>query len=134
MRANQIRKPEGLENLKELIELNLSDNQISSLKGIELIYSLKKLILNGNIIKSTVPLENLKNLITINLQCNKLHDISGITLLKDLSEINIAQNPILEKIKRIYPKISEKTEEFIDINDFLQNLPIIQKRLTGFNS
>ena len=69
---NQIKEIKGLENLTDLRMLRLSSNQISETKGLEHLVNLEELYLNGNRIKEVESLDNLTNLRVLDLSYNEI--------------------------------------------------------------
>jgi hypothetical protein len=69
--SNLLSDLKGLEKLDQLIYLNVAQNSLSTIEPVAYLGALQILILNGNMIKSTILLNcliDLKNLRTLNLQ------------------------------------------------------------------
>ncbi|TXT61412.1 MAG: Leucine-rich repeat domain protein [Promethearchaeota archaeon] len=101
-----IQKIKGLENdLENLIELDLSYNQINSLSGIEAYSNLKVLKLNNNKIEVIRPLKTLKHLEELSLRNNKISFIKDISDLVQLKKLDLSGNLNLTKIPETLNKI-----------------------------
>lgn len=92
--------------LKTLNELDLSDNNINSLKGIEYAINLTSINLNKNDIVDASYLGKLTNLKKLELSENRVEDISFITNLKNLESVGLDSNniyviPDLSKLKKL---------------------------------
>ena len=73
-----IKEMKGLDMLFNLEELYLEGNSISEIKGLERLKKLRCLNLSKNKIKEIKGLENLKNLIKLNLSNNNISPIEGL--------------------------------------------------------
>ena len=98
---NAINVIEGLNNLP-LLELNLAENNISSLDGIEFIITLERLNVSGNEI-SRIPrsIVNLQSLTIMRMSRNNLGVIEDVSYLSDvntLTNITLDDNPITNMI------------------------------------
>lgn len=82
--------------LKLLEKLDLSDKNISSLKGIEHAVNLKHLNLCRNEIRDASLLSKLVNLNTLELSENKIEDVSFLSDLVNLKSIGLDSNNISE--------------------------------------
>lgn len=82
--------------LSTLEEVDLSDTNISNLKGIQFATNIKHLILNRNKIKNANYLNSLTELINLELSENKIEDIFFISKLKKLKIINLDNNNIFK--------------------------------------
>ncbi|WP_195938878.1 leucine-rich repeat domain-containing protein [Romboutsia sp. 1001713B170131_170501_G6] len=80
--------------LKQLEKLDLSDKNISSLKGIEYAINLKSLNLCRNEIRDASLLSKLINLNTLELSENKIEDVSFLSDLVNLKSIGLDSNNI----------------------------------------
>lgn len=93
---SSISEIEGLENLINLNELDLSGNNITQIKGLENLSTIKKLNLSNNKIKKIKGLEHLKNLNQLYLNNNSITEIEGIENLINLHYLNLDKNNITE--------------------------------------
>jgi hypothetical protein len=94
--------------LKEVVTLDLSNNKIKDLKGIERFKNLQFLNLSHNLIEDTKYLSNINfqnNIRRINLSNNKIEIINGLQLLTngergeiDCTEFNFSNNENLQEI------------------------------------
>lgn len=92
--------------ISTLEELDLSENGLTDLKGIQFANNLSSLILNKNNIKNANYLKNLSKLTNLELSNNKIEDINFLTNLKklktvDLDSNNISQVPNLQNLKNL---------------------------------
>ena len=93
---NRITEINGLENLKNLEYLNLKNNQITEINGLKNLKNLGSLNLENNQITEINGLENLKNLGSLNLENNQITEINGLENLKNLEYLNLKNNQITE--------------------------------------
>jgi len=93
-----------LKNSKRLRQLYISNNQITSLEGIEELLLLKDLWANDNQIKEIKGLNNLKNLKYLMLKGNQIEKISGLNRLVNLDKLSLAENKIkvIEGLDNLY--------------------------------
>lgn len=105
-------------NFSNLEELNVSNNNITSLKNFENFNSpnIKNLIIKANLIKDISSLEkmsnNFKNLEILNLSKNKINDISVLN-------------------KAVFPKLNKLSLQNNDINQDLQEVKDILEKNKG---
>lgn len=81
-------------DLKNITSLDLSNQGITDITGIENCVNLKSLDLSYNQITSVEPLLKLYNLKDLNLSHNKISDISYLSNLVSLNELNLSDNDI----------------------------------------
>lgn len=91
---NQISRIEGLERISGLIELYLSYNEISRIEGLQGLTNLKGLDLSDNQISWIEGLEALSNLTVLHLSHNQIRRIEGLDSLLDLANLNLSYNQI----------------------------------------
>lgn len=86
--------------LPSLIELNLSKNQLSSIDGVESLKNLARLDLSENqLLELPSNVEQLENLESLNLRENNLSDLpSGLGNLKKLKRLLIKDNNLDKKL------------------------------------
>lgn len=92
-----IRKPNGeitLESLQNITELNLDNEKISHLDGIQYVVNLESLSLTGNNIEDIEPLKNLIDLQSLTLNQNQIENIEPICYLKNLEILDLLDNKI----------------------------------------
>jgi Leucine-rich repeat (LRR) protein len=107
-----------------LIEgMNLSNKNISNIKGLENAFNLKHLNLSGNQIKDISPLEKLTNLTNVDLMNNQIEDISPLITLNNLSSLTLSHN----QIKDLSPlgKLINLTYVQLDNNQIEDISPLI---------
>ncbi|MHA1383869.1 MAG: leucine-rich repeat domain-containing protein [Candidatus Helarchaeota archaeon] len=93
---NNISEIVGLENLTSLRVLYLSSNKITRISGLDNLVNLEELYLWGNEITKIEGLDNLINLKKLNLEQNKIQEISGLSNLVNLQELSLHDNEINE--------------------------------------
>jgi len=108
LNINKISEIEGLQNLINLKELNLSENKITEINHLENLVSLKKLNLSGNKIKEIEGLKSLKQLNQLYLHSNYITEIKGLKNLKNLHFLNLEKNCITE-IKNLHNNVNLTT-------------------------
>lgn len=92
---NQISKIEGLDKLKSLISLDLSFNLIRKIENLADLSSLTTLYLIQNKISQIEGLERLADkLISLELGSNRIRHINNLTLLTNLTELWLGRNKI----------------------------------------
>lgn len=91
---NQIQVISNLHTLPFLIFLDLYNNQIRAICGLEQVPSLRVLMLGKNQIEKVERLDALTKLDVLDLHCNKLQAISGLAHLCELRVLNLAGNQI----------------------------------------
>lgn len=89
----------SLENLdvddgSDLSYLQLDHNAIQSLKGIEVLGSLKNLFIEGNKIHSLSSLSSLEQLELLFAKDNRIYDLSGIANLPNLESVSLSNNRV----------------------------------------
>ena len=95
---NQIKIIEGLDQLTNLNTLYLGRNEIAKIERLEKLKTLNTLILSRNEIKKIEGLDQLENLNTLFLDKNQISKIEGLDNLKDLEMLFLTWNKI-EKIE-----------------------------------
>lgn len=83
-----------LDQFKDIIYLDLSNNEISKISGLDNFRNLTYLNLSNNCISKISGLDNNKNLTYLNLRKNKLTEIIGLKNLTKLVELNLSDNCI----------------------------------------
>lgn len=101
---NNITDIQGLKNIWRLRKLDLSHNQIISMKGVEFLPNLRILKLSDNKIQKIENIKNFHRLKKLILDNNQLKELNSAELPNTLTHINIAKNPI-EKFT-IYTKVT----------------------------
>jgi len=139
--ANQI---VGLNKMKQLKTLNLSQNYIHNLDALSENENLKQLFLGTNELKSLTFLNNVKNLESLNLDKNPLNDIDQLSTLKKLKELslnqminNIGKFPRLNKLEKLSFSESKKTVKyslgFVEQLPELREINLSHNELSNFN-
>ena len=98
----KIKKPTGeltKADLDKVKGLNLSNNQLTEVKGLEKLTQLTWLSLYNNKLTDVKGLEKLTKLEVLYLDSNKLADVKGLEKLTQLNELWLTDNPDLTKIQ-----------------------------------
>lgn len=82
------------ENMKSLTKLNLDNEEINDLTGIEYATNLTEVNLALNEVSDLSPLEKLYNLESLDLSYNNIDDLTPLSALLKLSELNLEKNEI----------------------------------------
>ena len=103
---NQLTDVKGLEKLTQLEGLYLSINQLADVKGLENLTQLEKLGLHGNQLTDVKGLEKLTQLTKLSLKRNELTDVKGLEKLAKLTTIDLRLNQLtdvkgLEKLTKL---------------------------------
>jgi len=83
-----------LQYMKNLIELNLCDNQISNLTPLSGLVNLTELVLRRNQISDAKPLSGLVNLTKLSLSFNQISDLAPLSGLVKLKFLFLGKNSI----------------------------------------
>ncbi|CAL5994020.1 leucine-rich_repeat domain-containing protein [Hexamita inflata] len=83
-----------LSNLFELRELNLSNDNLSSIQTLRKLAKLKYLYLSENKIVDLSPLMNMVNLVELNLSDNRIVDVLALGRLENLQKLNLYANDL----------------------------------------
>ncbi|NLD50272.1 MAG: DUF5050 domain-containing protein, partial [Clostridiaceae bacterium] len=113
---------DGIENLKNLLELFLFDNNIRSIECLKEIKNLTVLDLWGNRIQDIGSLRELTGLNVLDLACNQIIDISPLEKLDEIRKLSLYDNSItditvlkeLDSLYNLYLEDSKKTTELND--------------------
>nr|CAD2146779.1 unnamed protein product [Meloidogyne enterolobii] len=97
---NQLTEIQGIENLINLEILDLSYNRIGKIKGLSTLSKLRKLFLINNKIEQIEGLEGLILLELLELGDNKIKEISNLNHLINLEELFLGKNKI-KKLKEL---------------------------------
>ncbi len=104
-----IRKISGLDvingEFEDVKELDLSNNQITTLEGIELFPNIRILKLNNNKLIEIEGDENLKNLEMLYLRNNQIKEIINLEKFSNLNLIDLSDNPTIIKIPEVLNKL-----------------------------
>ena len=97
----------GLDNEYLKIEdIDLSDNLIKNLNGIQKFSNLKHLKINNNQITSIKELEQVKNLQRLSIRNNKISDLTELNRLANIRYIDFSGNMNIEEIPESLNKLS----------------------------
>jgi len=87
-------------------ELDLTDNQIEEIKGLEEFSNLKVLRLNDNQITQIEGLEQLKKLKYLSLRNNRISEIKGLESLSNLHILDLSRNTNIHEIPESLNKLT----------------------------
>ncbi len=90
---------------EEIEELDLSDNDIIDLKGIEKFSHVKFLKINNNQILKLYGLENLKNLQKLFLRNNMISEMEDLENLVNLTYLDLSENQNISEIPEVLNKL-----------------------------
>jgi len=101
IRITSIEEIERLEQFTDCLEnLNLSNNKLTKIEGLEKFTKLKSLELSYNLIERIEGLNNLDKLEELDLSSNSIKEISGLEKLEELTVLTLRKNYI-RKIERL---------------------------------
>ncbi|PHH70183.1 hypothetical protein CDD80_6173 [Ophiocordyceps camponoti-rufipedis] len=93
---NLISHIRGLEHLPNLTSLDLSFNKIKHIKHVSHMAQLKELFLVANKISKIEGLQGLESLTSLELGSNRIRELENLDKLKNLEELWVAKNKITE--------------------------------------
>ncbi|KAJ9504144.1 protein phosphatase regulatory subunit Sds22 [Exophiala xenobiotica] len=133
---NLISHIKGLEILKNLTSLDLSFNKIKHIKSVKHLHKLTHLFFVQNRISKIENLEGLENLTMIELGANRIREIENLDSLKQLQELWLGKNKITE-IKNLSPLtnlrlLDIKSNRLTSISG-LENLPNLEELYVSHN-
>ncbi|CAL5978038.1 Conserved_hypothetical protein [Hexamita inflata] len=91
---NKIKNLKGIQMLKYLRLLNLEDNKISTIEQIKQLQCIEQLNMNGNLINDIQPICTLTRLRKLYLSQNKIKSINLMQRLYNLQELELRNNQI----------------------------------------
>jgi internalin A len=91
----------------KLTSLNCSQNQITSLKGIESLVNLKILDCYNNQLTSLSGIEKLVNLTYLHCSCNQITSLKGIETLVNLEYLSCTNNQLSYKFSNLEDILKE---------------------------
>lgn len=111
LQGNDINKLEGLEGLRNLVELVLDANKVKTISPFSFahLYNLTELHLEENRLVSLAGLDPLSKLERLYLGSNKIQEIAEfehLTSLSCLSDISLINNPVSKKMQMRYTLIN----------------------------
>lgn len=123
-----LKENEGFEDIsplvsaKSLTHLDLSLNQIVSIKSLERTELLESLILSENKISYLQPIAKLKNLKTLKLDGNPIYTAYYLRDLKLLTSLDLSKTPLAEAVKKDFtncprgPEIARVLDRFCGLS------------------
>ncbi len=96
LHKNYIREIAGLDMLRELKVLNLSDNEIEKIEGLSAQHQLEKLFLGMNKIVSIENLDGCTSLYELDLESNHIKKIEGLQILTSLQKLTLGNRTHVE--------------------------------------
>ena len=116
----------GLDYLKDDLRiLDLNNNEISVIEGLENLVNLEHLDLTANNIKNMLGLRTLKSLVTLGLCHNLIYTIQGIEFLSNLKRIGLYCNT-LKKISEVSLKHIRDNNIFVSMAGELSDLEVVE--------
>jgi Leucine-rich repeat (LRR) protein len=94
--SNNLSNTNGLKNMKKLRILLLANNQIKNISDMIGLPNLQMLCIQTNMLEELNGLNNLVSLGTLHAYGNKIKKISGLDELKNLLDLDISENKIVE--------------------------------------
>lgn len=88
--------PVELEDVRQLVELSLSNNQITEIKRLDQLINLKWLSLDDNQIMEIKGLDQLSKLMSLSLHNNQIVEIKGLDQMVKLTSLDLSSNQITE--------------------------------------
>jgi Leucine-rich repeat (LRR) protein len=115
---NQLTEIKGLEKFANLQQLYLSNNQLTEIKGLEMLANLQQLYLSNNQLTEINGLEKLVNLKKLDLSSNQLTETKGLEKLVNLQGLYLSNNQLTEikglknlvNLKQLYLSRNQLTE------------------------
>lgn len=106
LQGKGLRRCPPLDRFKNLLELDLNDNQLTSLPGLEKNKKLQILSVAGNPITSVEGLKGLKSVTNLFINRTQVTSLSGLRGLESLGNISIRETPLqslagLEKLPKL---------------------------------
>lgn len=134
---NHLKEIAGVENLINLTKLDLSYNNIRKIEKLDNLVNLEYLYLCSNKIKNIENLSTLKKLICLELGANRIRKIENLPEAPNLKELHLATNK-LTKIENIpqYTKLRVLTLQENRLTDIenLEHLTSIEEIYLGGNA
>ena len=131
---NEIEDIGALEKASKLTTLFISNNYISDITAIKNCSNLNVLDLSYNIIDSIEPIENLKSLEQLDLEFCYLmnYELDSIAKLENLKEINLSRNHIydiktLASLEKL-TKLNVSYTEVTDVSSLSNNVKVINDK------
>ncbi|CAL5988958.1 Conserved_hypothetical protein [Hexamita inflata] len=90
----ELQSADGIQNWKQLQELNLGGNELESIALLENLTELKVLMLYSNQIKNLEPLRELVNLTTLWLSFNQIQNVEPLRGLANITTLYLRSNKI----------------------------------------
>ncbi|GLH07241.1 Protein artichoke [Gryllus bimaculatus] len=84
----------SLQSLSRLVFLDIYDNQLEKVSGLDYLENLRVLLMGKNRIRRIEGLNNLRKLEVLDLHGNQIYQVGGLTYLQELKVLNLAGNQI----------------------------------------
>lgn len=111
---NEIYDLTGLEYAVNLESLNASDNNISSIEPIRDLPKLTELDLSGNEVDDIRPFTSIQTLETLYLENNYIEDVTGITQFSNLDYLDLKRNPLSDNSLEMIGSVNNIAEIIVD--------------------
>ncbi|XP_042904773.1 leucine-rich repeat-containing protein 49 isoform X2 [Parasteatoda tepidariorum] len=128
---NMLEHISGLDSLLSLRMLMLAKNRINYIDGLQALHHLDVLDLSGNEIREIANISHLQELRVLNLSSNQISIMSGLRGLKSLIELNLSKNLITEvcevdvlpRLQRLF--LSQNALERFEDMYCVSNVPLL---------
>lgn len=128
--GKQLREIPLVENPDEVVEMNLSNNEIDNIENIKYYKNIERLFLQRNSIYDISDLSLLKNLKLLSLNGNLVEDISPLKDLLNLEKLYLVENNIIDicplkglsKLHDLYIHKGNDVRNYDDIKGLLANI------------
>lgn len=113
MSRNQIKSIKNLDHLTNLEVLDLQDNRITELTGLHKLTNLRNLNLQSNMIE-TLELPELRHLVELNVRKNKISQVGKMPGFTSLSKLFLSHNQIksIASLEGTLPALKELTLDY----------------------
>lgn len=128
IRPQMIKDMSVIGGLTNLVELDLSGNDLSSIDFLASLTGLESLALSGTRISDISVLENLKQLKTLELEDNNISDISPLVDLTSLESLDVSNN-VIETLPKFNKQMALK-ELNLSVNMELENISEVGELMT----
>jgi hypothetical protein len=112
------------DDLRKIIALSLTDNQIDDLSPLEGLGQLQVMELGKNQITDLAPLSGLTNLVSLNLSDNQITDLAPLQKLGSLKNLDLSNNQITDLMPLQTPSLEGLRELDLSNNPGLTKVEI----------
>jgi internalin A len=131
---NQITEIKGLDSLISLQQLDISNNQITEIKGLNRLARLQQLNISNNQITEIKGLDRLVSLQQLNISNNQITEIKGLDNLLKLQQLNVSNNQVVEiKQQNGLPNLRKFNLSQNRITDISPLIPLLERNENRLN-